>query len=241
MNWDELQLRLIKSKYYYFHTRNGILLCGDSREILNSLPPKSIDLLLTDPPYGCIGVNKVFRYTVPGRLNGRAPRNTYDTTWDVRLDKEFLDLLFKVTKNQIIFGYNYYAGMLPLTNSLIVWDKKERYWVNNLSDGEIIWTSFKKPLRIFRFVWQGAIRRGRKTIRVHPTQKPVELFKWILSEYLKKEFDSINTVLDPFIGSGSTAVACEELNKHWIGIEKNEEYCKLAVKGILTGGRFYES
>lgn len=197
---------------------------GDCLEVMKEIPDKSIDVIITDPPYGILGGSK----TIGGSKLYKA--NEYNCYWDnERISKEILNEIFRISKNQIIFGYNYISDLLPITNSLIVWDKKEKNdWFDNFSDGEIIWTSYKKPLRIYRFLWMGAIRKGKRIKRVHPTQKPVELMEWIIKNYTNEN----DTILDCFMGSGSTGVACKHTNRRFIGIELDDNYFEIAKKRI---------
>ena len=197
---------------------------GDCLEVMKDIPDKSIDVIITDPPYGILGGSK----TIGGSKLYKA--NEYNCDWDnERISKEILNEIFRISKNQIIFGYNYISDLLPITNSLIVWDKKEKNdWFDNFSDGEIIWTSYKKPLRIYRFLWMGAIRKGKRTKRVHPTQKPIELMEWIIKNYTNEN----DTILDCFMGSGSTGVACKHTNRRFIGIELDDNYFEIAKKRI---------
>ena len=200
------------------------LLKGDCLEIMKEIPDKSIDVIITDPPYGILGGSK----TIGGSKLYKA--NEYNCEWDnVRMSKEILDEIFRCSKNQIIFGYNYFSDLLPSTNSLIVWDKKEKNdWFDNFSDGEIIWTSYNKPLRIYRFLWMGALRKGKRTRRVHPTQKPVELMDWIIKNYTKEN----DVILDCFMGSGTTGISAVKNNRNFIGIELDETYFNIAEERI---------
>ncbi len=200
------------------------LLRGDCLEKMKQMEDNSIDVIVTDPPYGILGGSK----TIGGSNMSKV--NEYNCEWDNdRMSKEILDEIFRVSKNQIIFGYNYFADMLPVTNGLIVWDKKKKNnWFDNFSDGEMIWTSFKKPLRIFRFLWMGAIREGKREKKVHPTQKPVDLMEWIIKNYTEEG----DTIMDPFMGSGSTGVACKIMNRDFIGIELDDKYFNIAKERI---------
>ena len=200
------------------------LLHGDCLELMKDIPDKSIDLVLTDPPYGILGGSKA----IGGSNLYKA--NEYNCEWDnQRMSEEQFKEIQRVSKNQIIFGYNYFTDYFPATNSLIIWDKKEKNnWFDNFSDGEIIWTSYKKPLRIYRHLWMGALRRGKRIRRVHPTQKPVELMEWIITHYSNPS----DTILDPFMGSGTTGVACINLNRNFVGIELDDEYFEIAKQRI---------
>jgi len=201
------------------------IICGDCLEIMKWIPDKSVNLVLTDPPYGInvIGGNKPFG-SIGGNNIVKANKYNPIINDDIKID---LSELFRVSKNQIIFGGNYFN--LPTSKGWIVWDKKKKNdWNDNFSDGELAWTSFDKPLKIYRYLFMGCLQEGKREKRVHPTQKPLPLFKWILEKYSQPN----DVILDPFLGSGTTAVACLELNRHFIGIELSSEYCEIAKKRI---------
>jgi len=199
--------------------------CGDCLELMKELPDKSVDLVLTDPPYGInvIGGNKPF-----GSIGGNniVKTNKYlpIVNDDIKID---FSEMFRVSRNQVIFGGNYFD--LPISKGWIVWDKKiKNDWDDNFSDGELIWTSFNKPLKIFHKLYMGCLQDGKREIRQHPTQKPTELIGWIIEKYSQPN----DLILDPFIGSGTTAVACIKTNRNFIGMEISPEYCKIANKRI---------
>jgi DNA modification methylase len=224
----------------YLETQLGKLYCADCLEIMKELPDKSIDLILTDPPYGIniIGGAKAFGSIggakAFGSISGAnivkaniVKANNYSAVVNDNIKIDFSEI-FRVSKNQIIFGGNYFD--LPISKGWIVWDKKcKNDWDDNFSDGELAWTSFSRPLKIFRHLYMGLLKENKQEIkRVHPTQKPIALMKWILQKYSNEN----DIVLDPFLGSGTTAVACEMLNRKWIGIEISEEYSAIAKKRI---------
>lgn len=201
---------------------------ADCMDILKQLPDKCIDLVLTDPPYG-INIEKMnFTNSVQG---GVCKRNDYSNCFkDEKLSKPMFDEIFRVSKNQIIFGGNYYCEFLKSTPSWIIWNKKgDGRYSNDFADGEMAWTSFNKPLKIYHFLWTGMIQQDmkHKEKRIHPTQKPVGLLKQILRDYYKE-----GIVLDCFSGSGSTAIACWNLNIPFIAIEKDTEYYKASVERL---------
>ena len=204
----------------YYKTDNGVLYHGDCLEIMSELEP--VDLVLTDPPYGI----KAYSTGVMGG-GVLAKQSKYKaTTWDNSIpDKKIFDLVIAKSKNQIIFGGNYFVEYLKNSSCWLVWNKDNGN--NNFADCELAWTSFKTATRIIKWRWQGMLKEAPET-RYHPTQKPVGLFAWILDKYSKPT----DTILDCFLGSGTTAIACERLNLKWIGIEKEEKYCEIAVKRI---------
>jgi len=194
-----------------------------------SMPDKSVDAVVTDPPYG-IGIGR------NGRIggNGRITKVTqYQIVkWDDEgLTKEQLVELTRVSENQFIFGFEHLANVLGKAKSAFVWDKKmKNNWNDNFSDVEIAWTTYNRPSKCYRHLWMGALRNSEQGAgnRVHPTQKPIQLMKWIIVNYTNKG----DTILDPFMGSGTTGVACVQTGRSFIGCEIDPGYFKIAEKRI---------
>jgi len=140
----------------------------------------------------------------------------------------YFEELRRVAKNIILWGGNYFLDYLGATECLIVWDKRRRGL--NFADCEIAWTNIKQPCRIFEFKWNGMLQEDmrNKEYRIHPTQKPVELYKWILSHYAKPG----DLILDTHVGSGSSLVACREMGFKYIGIEIDPDYYREAKKRV---------
>lgn len=197
--------------------------CGDRLEGMKLIPDKSIDLVLTDPPYG-IGIS--------GQVGGSklaAVTKYKEKDWDNEIpSRKIFNEMFRISKNQIIFGGNYFIEQ-GLTNSScwIVWDKNNS---GNFADCELAWTSFNSSVRLFKYTWNGMIQENmkQKDIRVHPTQKPVELMRWILANYTEEG----QLICDPFMGSWTTARACKDLGRDFIGFELEEDYCKIGEKRL---------
>lgn len=166
------------------------------------------DLAICDPPYGieksCKANSLLSKYGGLDDANDRKP------------DKAYFDLLFKKSKNQVIFGYNYLSDMLPSTKEFIFWYKHNP--VDSFSDGELAWTSFNKTAKCFDFPYYGFI--GKTEERIHPMQKPVELYNWILNTYAKPGYK----ILDSHVGSGSSRIACYDLCFYFIGFEINKMF-----------------
>lgn len=207
----------------------GKITCADCMDILKQLPDKSIDLVLTDPPYG-ISIEKMgFTKEING---GVCQRNDYSGCFqDSKISKDCFDEIFRVSKNQIIFGSNYYIEFLTDTQGWIVWNKKgDGRYSNDFADGELAWTSFNKPLKIYNFLWTGMIQQNMKNKekRIHPTQKPADLFGQILRDFSKEN----DLVLDCFSGSGTTAIACHRLKRRFICIERDKDYWKASCKRL---------
>jgi len=199
--------------------RNKIY-CMDCLEGMRQLEDKSIDLVLTDPPYG-IGADSN-AYDKGGNTGWREYK--VRTDWDSSIpSKEVFDEMFRVSKNQIIWGGNYFTDYLKPSMGWLVWDKGQREF--SLADGEMAWTSYNKAMRIFTY-GRGAYHHDEE--RTHPTQKPIKLIRWCIERF----GDGAELVLDPFLGSGTTAVACKQLGRDFIGFEINQEYVDIANKRL---------
>jgi len=197
----------------YFENNGITIYLGDCRHIMPLLP--RFDLLLTDPPYG-IGESSKKN---DSRGNRVRPRDYGVFDWDHPVDDWALSLARSLCDKQIIFGGNYYA--LPPCKGWLVWDKEN---TGDFADGEMAWNNLGCALRIKRHMWNGMLRKGGED-REHPTQKPLEVIKWALS-FAK----DIETILDPWAGSGTTGRAAMELGKRAVLIEREERYCEIAAK-----------
>ena len=211
----------------------------DCIEGMKQYPDNHFDLAIVDPPYG-IGASKQNLSTskMKGRENSIIKRSSLKSKeWDNEIpSKEYFQELFRVSKNQIIWGGNYFE--LPLTNSWLVWNKLQL--LETRSDGEMAWTSFKKPLKILPLLQDGFKRgqnvgynqpiiynepfSGKQTI--HPTQKPLKLYEWILKNYANKG----NLILDTHLGSGSSRIAANKAGLSFVGFEIDKEYFDAAEK-----------
>ncbi len=183
---------------------------------------------------GCVASTKLTQQTkLPDRSSRSlpAPKIYEPVIGDDSTDaaKEHWEIAKDVSDNQVIFGGNYFADFLPVHKRWLVWDKQNGQ-NNNFADGELAWTSFDKPLRIYQWRWAGMIRKGPKNEelyeRIHPTQKPVGLLRMIIEDHTK-EGDSI---LDCFLGSGSTLIAAETCDRTCYGMELSEVYCEKILK-----------
>lgn len=216
---------------------NHYLLCGDAtneNDVKNLIQDNNIDLLFTDPPYGIdvveknsIGGDKPFGAKKGNKNIIKA--NDYreiigDNTTETAEKNYFITK--KYTKNQIIFGGNYFTEFLYSSSCWIVWDKEN---TGNFADVELAWTSFNKSAKLYKWLWNGLSRKGSRDIeskkRLHPTQKPVGLFINII-----KDLDNVNTILDCFAGSGSTLIACEKLNIKSYLMELDPAYCDVIIE-----------
>ena len=196
--------------------------CGDCLELMKEMPDKSIDLIVTDPPYG----KKADKGT---NGFGTSKNRRYQGGWDnQRPDKQVFDEMFRISKNLIIFGANYFCDMLPFSNHWIFWDKKgDISFKNPFADGELIYTTFTSPIKRVVFKQQGFITDS-KDKRYHPTQKPSELIQMLIEQYSNEG----DIILDPFLGSGTTAIACVNTNRHYIGFELDPQYYNIACKRL---------
>lgn len=197
----------------------------DCLEFMKTLPDKCIDLVLTDPPYG-IGADKGIKTTFGSSTqNGKV----YKGEWDkVTPSKEYFDEMFRVGKNVIIFGGNFFTDKLPVNGHWIVWDKKGDIQFNNpFGDCELAYTNInRKSVKKYTIIQQGFI--SKEIVRFHPTQKPLELFSLILKDYSEKS----QIIFDPFLGGGTTALACKQMGRNYIGCEISKEYCDIAEQRI---------
>ena len=195
---------------------------GDCLEYLKTLKDNEIDVLITDPPYG----KKADKGT---NGFGCSKNRKYNDNWDSKIpNKEVFDEMLRVSKKVIIFGANYFAHLLPPSKCWIFWDKKgDVAFKNPFADGELIYTNFTKPVKKIVFKQQGFITDS-KDKRVHPTQKPSELMQILIENYTNEN----DIILDCFMGSGSTGVACMNTNRRFIGIELQENYFNMAKQRI---------
>jgi site-specific DNA-methyltransferase (adenine-specific) len=188
----------------------------DCLEGMRQMPDKSVDLVLTDPPYG-------HGWEIMKKIsqNNLAPVGDYDwEPWNNSVPTEvYFQEMFRISKHQIIFGGNYFIDKLTPSPCWIIWDKDN---TGNFADAELAWTSFNTAVRIFKWRWNGMLQEDptHKEERVHPTQKPVKLFEWIIKNYAKQG----DTICDPFFGSGSCLVAAVRMGHQFIGFEKEQSY-----------------
>ena len=183
----------------------------DCIEYMKQCRDKQFTLAIVDPPYGIQELTGRKAADGKGKLKNRIFARTAKrfNQWDKAPSKEYFVELFRVSENQIIFGGNYF--MLPPTRCFIVWDKCQPF--PNFSACEFAWTSFTNPAKIFHF-------DNRTAGKIHPAQKPVALYKWILSHYAKAG----DTILDTHLGSGSSRIAAYDMGFDFVGIEIDKEY-----------------
>ncbi len=204
------------------------LLNIDCMHYMAKCPDKLFDLAIVDPPYGLR--QNLDRIKSRGRLVPSTIQKKFD--WDrYPPPKEYFDELFRISKNQIIWGANHFISRMPYDSSgWIVWDKQNS---GCYADAELAWTSFTSAIRIFKFRWAGMLQGDMKNKekRIHPTQKPVKLYDWLLREYAKPEF----SIFDSHLGSGSSAIAAHFYGtRDFVGCEIDEDYCLAARERFKT-------
>ena len=204
------------------------LLHGDCLEVMRGMADNSVDVVVTDPPYG-INENdrKIAGRGRWGLTKGKNVVGNYGVVaWDKgRVPDYAVNEIRRVSSQQVIFGGNYYADLLPASSSWIVWDKLNGE--NDFADCELAWTSHKKAVRRFRYMWHGMLKQLPEK-RYHPTQKPLALMKWVIENYTKPN----DLVLDPYAGSFTTGVACVLLGRRFIGIERELSYYEIGQRRI---------
>lgn len=184
-------------------------------EGMAQFPDKFFDLAIVDPPYG---IGRDGQKKTTGGNGGRKAHSFKG--WDnMRPDSEYFKELFRVSKNQIIWGGNYFSNLLPPTMGWIMWDKGQRI---NQSDGELAFTSFNRALRIFEINRVALLMEGT----IHPTQKPIALYEWLLKNYAKPGYK----ILDTHLGSGSSRIAAYKMGFDFWGFEIDEDYFNDAEK-----------
>jgi len=199
---------------------NAELYLGDCRDILPTLP--RVDAVITDPPYGILSKANSNKGDGGGKLKGRI-LNLSSNEWDIAPDSELLAMVIAAGGKAILWGGNYFN--LPPARGILIWDK-EQPW-QNFSQAEIAWTNLDRPAALFR-----ASATRSTPNKLHPTQKPVSLMEWCIT--LIGECDSI---IDPFMGSGTMGVACINLSRKFIGIEREPKYFDIACRRIEDAQR----
>ena len=191
---------------------------------MKQYPDKYFDLAVVDPPYG-------ISYARGKNGFGNTTKNLpklKDVSWDSEIPKkDYFDELFRVSKSQIIWGGNYFTYFLRPTNSWVVWDKiGDMKLENPFSECELAWTSLNTVMKKITLRQQGFISDSKDTKRIHPTQKPTELYSWIFKNYAKQG----DKILDTHLGSGSSRIAANKAGLEFVGFEIDKEYFDAAQK-----------
>ncbi len=203
-----------------YYKADGITIYhGDCAEIAPTLG--RFDLLCMDPPYGIGEARKANRVSTTGFAK---QRDYGDSNWDdAPPSDELLADLCSRARHAVIFGGNYFA--LPLSRSWLVWDKEARDTIDQ-GHCELAWTNYGLPIRRKRHLWVGMWKADKSEVRYHPTQKPLAVMSWAISLCPEPP----TSILDPFMGSGTTLVAAKNLGIRAVGIEREEKYCEIAVQ-----------
>lgn len=179
----------------------------DCMEYMRTLPDNAFDLAVVDPPYGIKkGVSATSRVAKYGQMQ---------SVNDAKPSKEYFSELFRVSKNQIIWGYNHLSDLLPSTKEFVFWFKHQP--VDTYADGELAWTSFTKTAKCFDYPFFGGTGAD-KDKRIHPTQKPVALYRWIYQHYAKEG----DKILDTHLGSGSSRIAAYDMGLDFCGLRDRQ-------------------
>jgi len=193
------------------------------------------DLAIVDPPYGIDVANdsrsgKSFKTNFGGKSKMVKARSYKKSDWDkTPPEVDYFNELIRVSKNQIIWGANHFCNLFAANSTAwIIWDKDNGE--SNLADAEIAYSSFEKSVRIFSFKWHGMLQGDmkKKEVRIHPTQKPVKLYEWLLMNYAKEG----DKILDTHLGSGSIAIACHNLGFDLTACELDKDYYDAAMKRL---------
>jgi site-specific DNA-methyltransferase (adenine-specific) len=200
-----------------YEKNNVRLLQGDCMDLMKDTPDNYYDIAIVDPPYG---INMAMGHKGSEKRGDKNKYKNFAGNDSLIPTKQYWDELFRVSKNQIVWGGNYMIEFLKPTPCFIVWDKvqPENF---SMAMAEFAWTSFDSPAKIFKKRIVGA-----DTERIHPTQKPVKLYEWLLMNYAKEG----DKILDTHLGSGSSAIAAHKMHFDFTGIELDEEYYQAAVK-----------
>ncbi len=199
----------------------------DNMQLMSRYPDKYFDLAIVDPPYGIL--NKTARGG-----DKKFNKDEY-SQWDIKPDQSYFEELFRVSKDQIIWGGNYFGQLWTKSEynkGFIIWDKNQPESLNNFSMAEMAWSSLDRPSKIFHF----SVRKNRN--KTHPTQKPVELYDWLLKMYASPSYK----ILDTHLGSGTIAIACYKAGIDLTACEISYEYFLKAIakiKEVLPISEYY--
>ena len=191
----------------------------DCMDGMKQFPDKYFELAIVDPPYG------LERHKRGSLRIDNSKKAENGLLWDEKPSKEYFDELFRVSQKQIIWGANNFT--LPETEYFIVWDKFQT--VDNFASAEYAWTNIKMPAKVFRYaIHKEMAERKENGGKIHPTQKPIKLYEWLLTNYASKG----DKILDTHVGSASSLIACYNLGFDYIGFELDEEYHRMAQQRL---------
>jgi len=200
---------------------------GDCMDYMKTMPDNFIDLCICDPPYG---INETGQRNLADRPTAKWRKpvsQVYKAFNDTEIPTaEYFAELYRISKEQIIWGANHFVQYLPSSKGWIVWDKgvdEKEY----LSMCELAFSSFDIRVQKFEYLWAG-FKKKEQIIRIHPTQKPLALYKWLLTKYAKEG----NLILDTHVGSASSLIACEDMGFNYVGFELDKDYYEAAQKRL---------
>lgn len=207
---------------------NGKILLADCMEVMSTYPDKHFDLAIVDPPYG-IGEDGSKNHS-RGKLAKAKNYKAFAGNDKTAPNLDYWEQLFRVSKNQIVWGANHFISLIPINSSCwIVWNKENG--TSDFADCELAWTSFDTAVRQFSFRWAGMLQGDMKNKenRIHPTQKPIALYKWLLSNYAKEG----DKILDTHGGSMSSVIAFEDMGfTDYVCTEIDPDYYAAGVKRV---------
>jgi site-specific DNA-methyltransferase (adenine-specific) len=195
----------------------------DNMDLMSRYEDNYFDLAIVDPPYGIGAGSK--KFINRNTSNKKAEKFYRDNDWDIVPSKKYFDELKRISKKYIIWGGNYFTNLLKPSRCFIVWDKKTGD--NSYADCELALTNINSNAKIYTQFWLGA-HANNGTPRIHPTEKPIRLYEWLLMNYAKKG----DKILDTHLGSGSIAIACHNLGFDLTACELDKEYYEAAMKRI---------
>lgn len=200
--------------------RTSHLVLSDSLAWMRSQPPKCIDLIITDPPYG-LGIAQKGRVGLSQLFEPKS--------WDAqRPPRIYFNEMRRISQHQIIWGGNYFADYLPPSRCWLAWWKNAGLPRHTFADCELAWTSFDRPAYVFNSRWRGGIKDSKEPRYAHPTQKPLALMAWCVDLFSAPG----SLIVDPFLGTGTTALAAISLGRRCIGIEREPEYLDIARRRL---------
>jgi site-specific DNA-methyltransferase (adenine-specific)/modification methylase len=198
---------------------NATLYQGDCLGILSGFGTKEVDAVITDPPYGIGAATMNLGFSKASRLQ--------KLDWDSHAPSErYFTQILRCSKNQVVFGGNYFARSLPKSRGWLIWDKGNSFKDRSFGECELIWTSFDSPIRQIKYC---PLAMGDCLFKEHKTQKPQKVMEWVIDQCDLKP-DSL--IVDPFMGSGTTGVAAWNLGHRFIGVEKEPDYFDIACRRI---------
>ena len=199
----------------------------DNMQLMARYEDNYFNLAIVDPPYGIGESKKKRENTKSDKWNNPTKKIHNLKDWDLQTPtQEYFNEIFRISKNQIVWGGNYFIDKIQKPSmGWVFWDKKNGN--SDFSDGELAYTSFNKGLRKFEWLWNG-FQKQRPEERIHPTQKPVKLYEWLLMNYAKEG----DKILDTHLGSGSIAIACHNLGYDLTACELDTEYYDAAIKRL---------